>query len=389
MYNQSGEIITIAHEFGNKIEKIPAGTYTVEQNPQTGEFYLMRSNPFTRPAKVYGEMTSRNEKVINTFLNREGKNTGVLLSGTKGAGKTQLAKDVSIELFNLGIPTIIVQNCFTSGGFINFIKAISDRALILFDEFEKVYNEREDQEAILTLLDGTGSYNKLYILTSNNRNVSEFLRNRPSRIFYHFEYKKMAKQVMVDLLNDKLVNKAFIPHFETLWETAETVSFDMIQCLIEELNRYPTQSFVETFREVNVEVETRDGNAYVMTEFTVNGKEVKFDDKYTNAIRGYSFIAKYDMLRLYFFVEEGTLTDELRAMGAREYDSYDEEDEVDSENGIREVQYFMNMEYSKDDTVSNSTGIVINRNFNGTIVHAKWVKTEEPDVIETIFGNSK
>lgn len=389
MYNQSGEIITIAHGFGNKIDKIPPGTYTVEQNPQTGEFYLMRSTPFTRPSKVYGEMTSRNEKVINTFLNREGKNTGVLLSGTKGAGKTQLAKDVSIELCNRGIPTIIVQNCFTSGGFINFIKAIEDRALILFDEFEKVYNEREDQEAILTLLDGTGSYNKLYILTSNNRNVSEFLRNRPSRIFYHFEYKKMAKQVMVDLLRDKLVNKAFIPHFETLWGTAETVSFDMIQCLIEELNRYPTQSFVETFREVNVEVETRDGNAYVMTEFTVNGKEVKFDDKYTNAIRGYSFIAKYDMLRLYFFVEEGTLTDELRAMGAREYDSYDEEDDVDSENGIREVQYFMNMEYSKDDTVSNSTGIVINRNFNGTIVHAKWVKTEEPDVIETIFGGTK
>ena len=82
MYNQSGEIITIAHEFGNKIEKIPAGTYTVEQNPQTGEFYLMRSNPFTRPAKVYGEMTSRNEKVINTFLNREGDRKSTRLNSS-------------------------------------------------------------------------------------------------------------------------------------------------------------------------------------------------------------------------------------------------------------------------------------------------------------------
>lgn len=179
MYNQSGDVITIAREFGNKIEKIPAGTYTVEQNPQTGQYYLLSSAPFTRPAKVYGEMASRNEKVINTYLKREGKNTGVLLSGTKGAGKTQLAKDVSIALAGMGIPTIIIQNCYTDGGFINFIKDIKDKALILFDEFEKVYSEREHQEAILTLLDGTGSYNKLYILTSNNRNVSEFLRNRP------------------------------------------------------------------------------------------------------------------------------------------------------------------------------------------------------------------
>ena len=282
MYNQSGDIITIAREFGNKIETIPAGTYTVEFNPQNGQYYLLKSTPFTRPAKVYGEMASRNNKVINTYLAREGKNTGVLLSGTKGAGKTQLAKDVSLALGEMGIPTIIIQNCYTDGSFINFIKAIEDKALILFDEFEKVYAEREHQEAILTLLDGTGSYNKLYILTSNNRNVSEFLRNRPSRIFYHFEYKKLAKQVMVELLNDKLVNKAYIPQFETLWEVAETISFDMIQCLIEELNRYPTQTFTETFRELNVEVEAREGNSFVVSEFTIDGKEVKFDDKSMN-----------------------------------------------------------------------------------------------------------
>jgi len=394
MYNQSGDIITIAREFGNKIETIPAGTYTVEYNPQNGQYYLLKSTPFTRPAKVYGEMASRNNKVINTYLEREGKNTGVLLSGTKGAGKTQLAKDVSLALAEMGIPTIIIQNCYTDGGFINFIKAIEDKALILFDEFEKVYAEREHQEAILTLLDGTGSYNKLYILTSNNRNVSEFLRNRPSRIFYHFEYKKLAKQVMIELLNDKLVNKSYIPQFETLWEVAETISFDMIQCLIEELNRYPTQTFTETFRELNVEVEAREGNSFVVSEFTIDGKEVKFDDKAMNRMTSFSFMAKYDTLRAYIFADEGTLEKEMKAIDARVYDmDWDDEEEgtevdVDGEEvetPIKEVQYFVNLEFSKSDTIVNSTSIVINREFGEHRLHVKFSKAESPDVIETMF----
>ncbi|UYE98803.1 hypothetical protein XbC2_375 [Xanthomonas phage XbC2] len=394
MYNQSGDIITIAREFGNKIETIPAGTYTVEYNPQNGQYYLLKSTPFTRPAKVYGEMASRNNKVINTYLAREGKNTGVLLSGTKGAGKTQLAKDVSLALAEMGIPTIIIQNCYTDGGFINFIKAIEDKALILFDEFEKVYAEREHQEAILTLLDGTGSYNKLYILTSNNRNVSEFLRNRPSRIFYHFEYKKLAKQVMIELLNDKLVNKSYIPQFETLWEVAETISFDMIQCLIEELNRYPTQTFTETFRELNVEVEAREGNSFVVSEFTIDGKEVKFDDKALNRMTSFSFMAKYDTLRAYIFADEGTLEKELKAIDARVYDmDWDDEDEgteidIDGEEveiPVKEIQYFLNLEFNKADTIVNSTSIVINREFGEHRLHVKFSKAESPDVIETMF----
>jgi hypothetical protein len=403
-YNQSGEVISIAHEFGNKIDKIPPGAYTVEQNPQTGEFYLLSSPVFTRPDKVYGEMTSRNQKVINTFLKREGKNTGVLLSGTKGAGKTQLAKDVSLELMKLGIPTIIIQNCYTSGGFINFIKAIEDKALILFDEFEKVYNEREHQESILTLLDGTGSYNKLYILTSNSRGVSEFLRNRPSRIFYHFEYKKLAKEIMLDLLNDKLVNKSYIPQFETLWDVAETISFDIIQCLIEELNRYPTQTFTETFKELNVEVEAREGNAFVLSELTVNGIPFKFDEEYTNNFTTFSFMAKYEQLRAYVYADEGTRLNELAALGARLHDTdwYDEEDtptvspssskaddaEDDDEDevvAVKQLEYFFNLEFDKADTLVTNSSITITRAFGEYNLRAKFVKTETPDVIETMF----
>lgn len=377
MYNQSGDIIQIARELGNKIDVLPSATYTVEQSPKTGEFFLMKTNPFKQPSKVYGEMNKRNEKVINTFLSREGKNTGVLLSGTKGSGKTQLAKDVSTALLQRGIPTIIIQNCYTCGDFINFIKAIEDKALILFDEFEKVYSKRVEQESILTLLDGTGSYNKLYILTSNSTDVSEFLRNRPSRIYYHFDYKKLSKQVMFDLLNDKLVNKKFITQFDILWESTETVSFDMIQCLVEELNRYPNQTFTETFKELNVEVDSCYVDTFILSEFTINGKNVKFDKEYLNKLTTFTFVSNIDDLLVYFFVEEGTMIDELKAINSHEYTEYDEYDD--------EKQHVIEFEFRKNDTIVNSTGITINRVLNGINVHAKFVKTKTPDVVDLMF----
>lgn len=409
MYNISGEIITHAREYGNKIDAIPPGTYTVEFDPIQGMFYLLASPGFTKPSKVYGEIDTRSSKVINTFYEREGKNTGVLLSGTKGSGKTQLAKDISIQLLSMGVPTIIIQNCYTNGGFINFIKGIADRALILFDEFEKVYAEKEDQEAILTLLDGVGSYNKLYILTSNNRNVSEFLRNRPSRIFYHFEYKKLSKEVMLDLLQDKLINKTHIPQFEKLWEMSETISFDSIQCLVEELNRYPRQTFTETFHEVNVEVEVRNDGSFALEELVIAGRKMRFDEEYFNSFAVFSYVAGYDDLKAFIFLNDDDMSDVMKTIGARVYDytklkandpellgssiiDYDEDAEDDeeepstgSEATVTRYEYCLTLPFNKDDTEANNQTIIMSRNINGVLVEGKWVRKQEPDAYMTMF----
>ena len=386
MYNQSGDIVSKAHEFGNKIDKIPAGTYTLEQNPQTGEFYLLKSPNFNRPAKVYGEIKSRTQKVLNTFHSRKGKNTGVLLSGTKGSGKTQLAKDVSLALLDEGIPTIIIQNCYTDGTFINFIKSIEDKALVLFDEFEKVYYEQEHQESILTLLDGTGSYNKLYMLTSNNKDVSEFLLNRPSRIFYHFEYKKLSKSVMLEFLEDTLNDKKHIPSFDKLYDVTNVISFDMIQCLVEELNRYPEQRFVDTFRELNVTIETSVRNAFTVKSFKINGKDIKVKDNVFSTT-GFGFISGYDNLRAFFVVEEGMLSTELKNIGAYVTDDYLYSDAPEQPEGtIAEVEYGIRFDYNKADCFVDYDTIRIKRDYNGTLVEVEYVKAADVDILDIIFG---
>ena len=65
---------------------------------------------------------------------------------------------------------------------------IEQPCIILFDEFEKVYDD-QDQEKALTLLDGVFPSRKLFIMTVNNKwRVNEHMRNRPGRIYYMLDF---------------------------------------------------------------------------------------------------------------------------------------------------------------------------------------------------------
>jgi len=89
---------------------------------------------------------------MRTFTDRS-NSTGVLLTGEKGSGKTLLAKHLSIMGYDMGIPTIVINSAWTGDSFNKLIQDIEQPLIVMFDEFEKVYN-REEQEKMLTLLDG-------------------------------------------------------------------------------------------------------------------------------------------------------------------------------------------------------------------------------------------
>ena len=161
---------------------LPAGNYVVKLNQMSGELYLEQIDSFVSPKKIYGDTTRNVERIINTYFDRT-SSTGVMLAGEKGSGKTLLSKQVCVAAAEKNIPTIVINSAWHGDQFNTLIQSIDQPCVILFDEFEKVY-DRDEQEAILTLLDGVFPSKKLFILTCNDKwRVDAHMRNRPGRIF--------------------------------------------------------------------------------------------------------------------------------------------------------------------------------------------------------------
>lgn len=221
---------------------LPLGVYNVRENPLSHELYLEKRVEFSEPNKVYGDTNTKIERIINTFKERN-KNMGVLLSGVKGSGKTFLAKGVASRLLKENYPTLIVNEVFDPNNLSDFIQAIGQPCVILFDEFEKIYKKKNGdnniQDGLLSLLDGLFNTKMLFMFTCNESGrISDLFIDRPSRVFYHLKFEGMSEDAIRDYCEENLIDKSKIDEILEVRRVVDIITFDILQSLVDEINRY-------------------------------------------------------------------------------------------------------------------------------------------------------
>jgi hypothetical protein len=218
-------------------ECLPVANYTIKLDSK-GVYFLEEIESFEITHKLYGDTEKNAKRILNTFSQRP-FSTGVMLSGEKGSGKTLLAKKICVDAANLGIPTIIINQSFSGDGFNTFIQSIEQPAIIFFDEFEKVYHEKERQEAVLTLFDGVYPSRKLFICTVNDKyKVDVNMRNRPGRMYYMLDFVGLDSQFVREYCEDNLVYTQYINTICNISSIFGNFNFDMLKAIVEEVNRY-------------------------------------------------------------------------------------------------------------------------------------------------------
>jgi hypothetical protein len=253
--------------------ELPVGNYVVKQDPYEN-LYLEMIDSFTFKGKRYGDLVKNTDRILRTFMSRPAT-TGVMLAGEKGSGKSLLAKNIAMKAAEQGMPTIVINQAWHGDKFNTFMQTISQPCVILFDEFEKVY-DREEQESILTLLDGVFSSKKLFVLTCNDKyRIDTHMRNRPGRIYYLLDFKGLDTDFIVEYCEDNLQHKEHTAAICKIVTLFNEFNFDMLQALIEEINRY-NESPQEAMKMLNAKPEFEEFSMFDV-KLLVNGVEIPAD----------------------------------------------------------------------------------------------------------------
>ena len=235
--------------------KLPVANYILNFDIDDG-YFLQTIPKFELPERLYGNPKKVSDRYLNTF-NKHDKNLGVLLKGTKGSGKSLLAKMMCNES---NLPVIIINMGYSGTDFLEFLGAINQKVIVFIDEFEKIYTEERingkgaSQEDLLSLFDGVFSSKTLFLLTANENTISSYLVNRPGRIHYVKNYFGLDTNAINEIVDDILINKDHKKDLMAFINISPEINMDSLISIIREMNDY-NEPIKDVLQHLNITLE--------------------------------------------------------------------------------------------------------------------------------------
>lgn len=212
-------------------DHLPPAVYRVAFNPFQGYYLSIVSELFKTPKKLYGVEEMPIQEIMDAY-NREDKQMGVLLAGTKGAGKTLLSQILCNRMIQeQDTPVVLVDTPFSDQGFFDFVNDLGS-VVIVFDEFAKVYGA--DQKNMLTFFDGSNvQCKRMSIVIENSVNkVSDFMVDRPSRFLFRLTYDKLSKTVVQEMCEDYNLTSEQTRDVKNYAACVYNLSTDMLKAIL-------------------------------------------------------------------------------------------------------------------------------------------------------------
>ena len=284
---ESGKRYRIFNNAITTYDQLPPKTYRVDYDPETRIFSLLEAHDFEIPeTKIYGQHLDKVKKVLNS-MDKMNRNLGVILSGDKGIGKSLFSKCLGLKARKKGIPVILVNEYHE--GIANFLEEIDQTVMILFDEYDKTFDEKKHncQAEMLSLFDGVSAGKKLFVITCNEiQSLSQYLINRPGRFHYHFRFLYPTADEIRDYMEDKL-DKQYYDEIENViaFSVRMNLNYDCLRSIAFELNN--GLKFQEAINDLNIIRISQYKNIKIIVEFenqaTLSGK-IKEWQLYDNTI---------------------------------------------------------------------------------------------------------
>ena len=251
-----GTRVEIYNDTVTTYNSLPAKTYIIQFEKMSGFYLDEYADIAVKEDKIYGEHMQKVEKVLRSYEKFD-RNLGVILSGSKGIGKSMFAKLLSIEALKNDIPVIIVDKYIP--GIASYIETIDQSVMVLFDEFDKTFGdvkvkegEVEAQAALLGLFDGITSGKKMFVITCNDiRKLNDFIVNRPGHFHYHLRFEYPSAEEIRTYLRDKL-DKSYYNEIERIIAFSRKVdlNYDCLRAIAFEINN--GESFQSTVEDLNI-----------------------------------------------------------------------------------------------------------------------------------------